>query len=210
MTISVLHIPDTAKDVRQYILDNVEHISAIKISANKFLQELMFLGVIEIDDVDSAMIVLRKITNRLFNNSHTRNRMPISIPEFVSSFVEATMLDMEKTSFLKVCYHYSIPVFIDDAGSFNNIFASDICGERTMFSSEHDWLIYSNMIQGDTLHFTMGMRHLESVFNMDRIKCYAGLDIGYPHNYELMHKESIASYFKEDVEIEDYMYDKLF
>jgi hypothetical protein len=209
MTISVLHIAEDATEVRQYVIDNVDNISAIRISANYLLKELTNLGIINNDDVDNSLIVLRKITNRLFNNTFTRNRMPISTPEFICSFTEEALLDNESTSFLKICYHYSIPVFIDDAGVLNNIFASDICTNRPMLSSEQDWTIYNGMIDEDSLHFVYGLPRESSVTNL---KLFAGMDIGFPWYRKIDDKESILDCLDvmDDMEIENYIYDKLF
>jgi hypothetical protein len=165
------------------------------------------------DNSTNILLTMRKITNRLFNNSFTKNRMPISSPEFISAFTEDMILPASMSSFLSSCYYYSIPVFISDVQALNYVCASEIDSNYPLLSSQCDWGIYSHIVSGNSSHFVLAnhVGHSEYLdLDLDLVGFYAGIDVGYPKYKEVKSCDLIGPMVSYSEVVESGLYDKFF
>jgi hypothetical protein len=203
--INILHVQNAAliEETNSFINNNISNISILKVDSYSILKELDRLQIIKLEHPLNSLIYCRKITNEIFNNAHTKAKAPIVTPDFCFELVnylvskEIDLLD----SWLVNAYHWSIPIFIRDAGSANYVFGGNFNANCPLLSSEADWYYFNEITNREKANFVY------TIFDDYVLRQFpefvASIGMGFP-NYKIIKNEE---YLPEIDKTSQYLYE---
>lgn len=154
--INVLHINSylDPEKMSSFIKDNINNIHLVKIDTQELLDELEDVGLVKTFDDINSLLVLRKISNRLFNNKIIKDKSPITSVEFMSEVNDYLVCEGYYQSYLSLLALHRIPVFISDADNANRVFGADFNHDTSLLSGAKDWELYERIVnKHDTKHW---------------------------------------------------------
>jgi hypothetical protein len=146
--INVLHVnsysdPDKMSN---FIKDNINNISLVRIETQELLDEFEDIGLTKAFDNTNSLIVLRKISNRLFNNRIIKNKSPITSVDFMSDVNDYLACENYYESYLSLLALHRIPVFLTDADDADRVFGADFGHDTSLLSGAKDWDLYKRIL----------------------------------------------------------------
>lgn len=200
----MLHVHPDSENVNDFILHNLSCVSGIKMTTNTLLEELDRLDIIESSQSINALVVCRKITNEVFNNNATKDRAPISTPEFCTELANYLANRGVTESFLIACYHYSIPIFLTDTSVANDVFGAQFISEVPLMSSDKDFSMYQKILNSSVIHYVYAGEYGETVCKPG-ITFLSSIGPNYPDITIIYHNDFME---ENDGEL-PYLYDKI-
>lgn len=122
------NVEDVAQ-LNDFVLRNYTSIDAIRIDTATLVGAIGMSSNLVSNMTDiNLFLTLNKLGRKIFNNSFFKrsgNSQGLSSPVFVSEICSYIDFNNE-SSFLRLAYYYSIPVFITDISNLNVVFCNDI------------------------------------------------------------------------------------
>lgn len=188
----------TCYDLNKVISNNINNIHVIYIDFSLFLNELIELGIIDLNAGSVRDELLNMIRDE-FYIQYVSLFESMSSAELVTKVTEKHVLDDHPDSFLYKAYYYSIPIFISGIQIVNRVMPESY---GIFVDGSIDLSMYKDINDryGVTKYFMRDESERQTIwksilsFDMFRTKQYHVID---------------ADYVMEDVEGVKYLYDEL-
>ena len=143
---------------------NFKRLGILIVDLEVVMDELENLGMTDglLTD-ENNFLILQRIGASIFNTSYIKDRAPISSPEFMSH-LGAYISEGELVSWIVICYHYSIPIFINNALDLNPLFAGGFKHTTELVSADKDYGIMSRLNHADYKYYRLGEPEQATVF----------------------------------------------